>query len=227
MDTFGIACFIVIGTAINTAIPRVDSKPTAIKTISSDPYHSHTVSKVPGTSLALSQKCIFTPGTFKNFRHSMNVKFQQRVIIKFLSTEGPDASEIQHRLLQAFQEDTYTLSSLHEWIEAFNTRHIIVLGEHLVRRPRLDHIDSKILSLVQESESQSVQSLAQQLNVSLSMVHARLTDVLGFSLRHTRWVPHLLTDELKVTRVATSMKMLEILEQQERRDFAGIITGEE
>jgi hypothetical protein len=60
----------------------------------------------------------------------------------------------------------------------------------------------------------------------LSTVHARLTDVLGFSLRHTRWAPHLLTDELNATTVPTSMKMLEILAQQERRDFAGIITGD-
>jgi hypothetical protein len=61
----------------------------------------------------------------------------------------------------------------------------------------------------------------------LSTVHARLSDILGFSLRETRWIRDLLTDELKATTVATSMKMLAILEQQERRDFAGIITGDE
>jgi hypothetical protein len=73
-----------------------------------------------------------------------------------------------------------------------------------------------MLSRFQESESQSVRARAQELNVSLSTFHPRLTYVLGFTSRHMRWVPHLLTDELKATRVATSMKMLEILEQQER-----------
>jgi AraC-like DNA-binding protein len=89
-----------------------------------------------------------------------------------------------------------------------------VWEEHRAGRPRLDHIDSKILSVFQENEYQSVRTLAQELNVSLSTVHARSTDVFGFSLRHTRRVPRLLTDELKSTRVATSVKMLEILEQQ-------------
>jgi hypothetical protein len=37
----------------------------------------------------------------------------------------------------------------------------------------------------------------------------------------------LLTDELKATRVAASMKMFEILEQEELTYFAGIIKGDE
>jgi hypothetical protein len=103
----------------------------------------------------------------------------------------------------------------------------IVWDEHRGAIPPLDHIDSKILSSFQESEFHSAGTFAQELNVSLSTVHARLTDMLGFSLRHTRWVAQLLTEELNTTRVATSMKMLEILEQQEQIHFAGIVTGDE
>jgi AraC-like DNA-binding protein len=157
----------------------------------------------------------------------MNAKVEQRVIIKFLSNEGADATEIHHRLFRAFQEDAYTLSSVYQWIRALKTGRTIVSDMHQAGRSQLDHIHSKILSLFPESESQSVRSLAQQLNVSSSTVHARLTDVLGFSLRHTRWGVHLLTEELKTTRIATSMKMLEILEKQKRIHFAGIITGDE
>jgi hypothetical protein len=177
--------------------------------------------------LGLSQKCIPAARTLKNVNHPINAKVEKRVIIKFLSNEGADATEIHHRLLRAFQENAYTLSSVYGWIRAFKTGRTIVWDEHRAGSPALDHINSKILSVFQESESQSVRSLAQELNVSLSTVDARLTDVFGFSLRHTRWVPELLTDELKATRVATSVKMLEILEQQEWRDFAGVITRDE
>jgi AraC-like DNA-binding protein len=133
----------------------------------------------------------------------MNAKVEQLIIIKFLSDEGADAPEIHHKHLRAFQEDAYTLSSVYEWIRVFKTWRTIVWDEHRVGRSPLGHIDSKILSLFQESESQSVRSLAQELNVSLSTVHARLTDVFGLSLRHSRWVSQLLTDELKTTKVAT------------------------
>jgi AraC-like DNA-binding protein len=64
----------------------------------------------------------------------------------------------------------------------------IVVDGHWAGRPRLDHIDSKILSLFQENESHRVQLLAQALDVSLSTISTRLTDVLGFALRHTPWV---------------------------------------
>jgi hypothetical protein len=102
-----------------------------------------------------------------------------------------------------------------------------VLEEHRAVRPQLDLVDSKILSLFQEREFHSIRTLAQELNVFLSTVYARLTDPLGFSLRHTQWVPHLLTDELKATTVATSMTMFKIPEQQELTHFAGIITRNE
>jgi hypothetical protein len=119
------------------------------------------------------------------------------------------------------------MSSVYEWMWAFKIGRRNVLDERPTEKPRLDHIDSKILSLSQENEYHSARSPPQELTVSLSTVHARLTDILGFSLRETRWIRDLLTDELNVTTVATSMKMFAILEQQKRRDFAGIITGDE
>jgi AraC-like DNA-binding protein len=88
-----------------------------------------------------------------------------------------------------------------------------LLDGHRAGKTRFNHIYSKILSEFQENEYHSVRSLAQELDVSLSTVHTRLTDMLGFSLRHTRWISHSLTDELKATRVAASMKMFEILKQ--------------
>jgi hypothetical protein len=101
----------------------------------------------------------------------MNAKVEQRAIIKFLSNEGADAIEIHHKLLRVFQDDAYTISRVYEWIRAFKTGRTSVLVEHRVERRRLDHIDSKILSVFQGNESHSVQSLAQELDVSLSTVH--------------------------------------------------------
>jgi hypothetical protein len=90
----------------------------------------------------------------------MDAKLEQRVIIKLLSNEGADPIEIHSRLLRAFQEDAYMLSSVYEWIRAFKTGRRSVLDEHRAGRPRLDHIDSKILSLLHENGFQSVRSLA-------------------------------------------------------------------
>jgi hypothetical protein len=76
--------------------------------------------------LDLSQKGISAARTLKNVNYPMKAKVEQRAIIKFLSNEGADATEIHHRLLRAFQEDAYTLSSVYEWIRVFKTGRTIV-----------------------------------------------------------------------------------------------------
>jgi hypothetical protein len=86
----------------------------------------------------------------------MNVKLEQRIIIKFLWSEITDLVGIHSRLLWAFREDAYTLSSVYEWIKAFKTGRTSVLDEHRTGRPRLDHIDSKILLLFYKNQFHSV-----------------------------------------------------------------------
>jgi hypothetical protein len=70
--------------------------------------------------------------------------------MKFLLSEKRDAVEIHSKIVQAFQEDGYTLSSVYEWIRVFKTGSINVLDDARVGRPRLDHIDSKILSVLKQ-----------------------------------------------------------------------------
>jgi hypothetical protein len=102
-----------------------------------------------------------------------------------------------------------------------------VLDELRAERPRLDHIDSKTVSLFSENGFHGVRALAQEVRVSLSTVWDRLANVLGFSSRHARRVPRVLTAELKVQRITRSIEMLRILQTQEPTNFAGVVTGDE
>jgi hypothetical protein len=64
--------------------------------------------------------------------------------------------------LHAFQTDGYRLSGVYGGIRSFKTGRTNLLDDHLAGRPRLDHIDSQILSVFQENEFHSVQPLAQE-----------------------------------------------------------------
>jgi hypothetical protein len=94
----------------------------------------------------------------KDINLFMNAKLEQGVIIKFLRGEDIDPVEIHHRLLCAFQEDAYELSSVYEWIRAFKPERTNLLDDHRAGRPRLDHIDPQILSPFHENEFHSVQN---------------------------------------------------------------------
>jgi hypothetical protein len=147
--------------------------------------------------------------------------------MKFLWSEKRDPVEIHYRLLRAFREDAYLISSVREWIRAFKTAHTIVLDELRAGRPRLDHIDSVILPLLTEESFHSVPTLAQELGVSLILVYDILVNGLGFSLRHAWWAYHLLTEELEAKGIATSIQVLRILQTQEPMGSAGIVTTNE
>jgi hypothetical protein len=125
---------------------RWSVQPTAMTSISLDPYNSCTVSRFFGSSLGLSQKCISSARTLRNVHHPTNAKVLQSIIINFLSNEGADAIEIHQKLLRAFQEDSHIISGVDEWIRALKRGRTTVRDEHRAERLRLDDIDSKILS---------------------------------------------------------------------------------
>ena len=73
----------------------------------------------------------------------------------------------------------------------------------------------------------SAHQIAKKLNISVHTVINILTNDLGLNYRHLRWVPHMLTPEIKQIRVAQCKVILEALETAKRSHFNGIITGDE
>jgi hypothetical protein len=156
--------------------------------------------------------------TVKGMNRLMDAKVEQRRFMTFPSSEGQveDAIKIHSRLRQTFQEDVRV---------SWTSMNCMNFDGHRAGQPRLDHIDSRRLPLFQEF--QSVDMLAQELGVSLSPVYHRMTDVVGFSLGQTRWVPHFLIEELTAARVMASIEMLQVLTKQGLANFAGTNTGDE
>jgi hypothetical protein len=72
--------------------------------------------------------------------------------------------------------------------------------EHLSGRSLLDQTDTQILHVFVKSAFESAQLIAQTLNTSPSVVQHHLHEGLGFKSFHLRWVPHFLTDDLRLKR---------------------------
>jgi hypothetical protein len=94
-------------------------------------------------------------------------------------------------------------------------------------RPSIDHIDALILKQLTETLVESVQSLSTDLEIPKTTVWRRLTESLQFKSRHFKWVPYMLTDELRQKRIEGSCTLLNVLEAQQRIGFHHIITGDE
>jgi transcriptional antiterminator len=79
-------------------------------------------------------------------------------------------------------------------------------------KPSVDHLDTKIFAPLESGRFQSAYSLAEVLGISQATVLNHLHNSLGMKNFHVRWVPHELTSEFQVTRLAKCPELLSMLE---------------
>jgi hypothetical protein len=99
--------------------------------------------------------------------------------------------------------------------------------EHRAGRPPLDDIDTAILRIVGKSSFESTRSIAHTLKMSHSAVLHHFHDVLIFKSFHLRWVPHLLTDDLRQKRKDVACEMIPYLDAASQDGWRNLITGDE
>jgi hypothetical protein len=99
--------------------------------------------------------------------------------------------------------------------------------EHSSGRPPLDHIDTQILHILGKSPFESARSIAQTLNTSHSVVLHHLHEGLAFKSFHLPWVPHFLTDDLRLKRKQVARKMIPDLEAASLDGWQHFVTGDE
>jgi hypothetical protein len=134
--------------------------------------------------------------TLKSVRSTFRIKYDQRVIIKFLLKEKVDVHDIADRLQAQFCEHAYQLRAVQSWItEAWLGGQDLHDEIRTVRSPP-DGLDAKILARLDKSLFKSVCSIAETLRIAHSTLLLHLHDSIGFRPFHLHWVPHLLMHDL-------------------------------
>ena len=88
-------------------------------------------------------------------------------------------------------------------------------------------IVSKIKEIIEGDARFTVRDIARKVGISLSTVHLILKKHLKVREISARWVPHLLTDELKRQRVKVAKKLLQMFPKYDKKQFANVVTGDE
>jgi hypothetical protein len=94
-------------------------------------------------------------------------------------------------------------------------------------RPPRDDVDARILACPNHEPFFSVRSIAQALGLAPATVHRYPILSLGMRPRHFRWVPYVLTRELRDRRAKGTQALLDVLRQQEKSHFRDIVTDDE
>jgi hypothetical protein len=120
------------------------------------------------------------------------MEYDQRVIIKFLLNERPDAGDIADRLQAQFDEHAYKLRMIQFRITEVWLGHQDLHDEIRTRRPSelqtfrppLDDLDAKILTILNKSPFKSFYSITETLRVAHSTMLLYLHDSVGFRSFH-------------------------------------------
>jgi hypothetical protein len=152
---------------------------------------------------------------------------QQSVIIRFLRFQGIKLRDIHHELTLVFGEEAYTLASIKRWIHELTTGRTIMTVDPRPGRPSINHIDVLILKQLNETPFAPVKLLNEDLKIPKTTVWRRLTESLQFKNRHFKWVPYMLTEELRQKRFDGARTLLDGLEAKQRIEFCDIVTGDE
>jgi hypothetical protein len=126
-----------------------------------------------------------------------------------------------------YGEDAYTRPSIKYWLHQLKLGRIDITTQHVGGRPDLDDTDAEILSVLRISPFSSVRTIADSLGIPASTVYLHLVEKIGLQNYFLRWVPHMLTEELRQKRVELSRQLLELLESQRGVNFRDIVTGDE
>ena len=163
----------------------------------------------------------------KNMTSKGDVKL--RATIQFCEALGKTSTETYKMIQDAGTVKKCWRSLVFKWHKQFKDGRGSIEDELRCGRPAKlkSAIVQDVKDLLAEDRRFTVRTISSQLGVSKSYIHQILTDNLHMSKVSARWVPRLLSDEQKATRVECSTEFLNRFEMEGDQFLDNIITMDE
>ena len=157
-------------------------------------------------------------------------KEEQRVVIRFLWSEGVPGAEIRPMLSTQYGDSALPHRSVYEWIEKFKSGQTSVTHEEGAGCPSTSTTDEMIQQareMVLANWRVAISEVACSLQISHGSAYQIIHDELGFHKVCARWVPRELTAEHKRKRVEICQHLLNRYNNEGKEFLSRILTGDE
>jgi len=157
-----------------------------------------------------------------------NIK--HRAVIEFLIKEEKKPKEIYERMVKVYGNSSPSYTTVKKWSAEFLRGRQSLEDDPRSGRPvdvTTDDMCSAVEKCVMENRRVKVLEIAHSLGISTGSVETILHTKLGMSKVSSRWVPRMLTAEMKATRVDTCRELLDWHRSDPENFFSRVVTGDE
>ncbi|GFR68639.1 histone-lysine N-methyltransferase SETMAR [Elysia marginata] len=136
--------------------------------------------------------------------HQNFSRYDIRVIIQFSFILGKDASCIHKDLVTVLGENAPSIQTVRKWVKAVSEGRDDMEDRPRPGRPVTAFGDaniSKVLVSLSDDRRKTFEEISTETSMSRTSVFRVLTNKLNNNKKFSKWVPHLLTDEQKESRV--------------------------
>ncbi len=152
----------------------------------------------------------------------------QRSIVLFLDRKGLKATDIHNELVAVLDSDAVSYSTVTRYLREGR----LALKESKEQEKKKNYMtdytkENAILQFLEDEPYASIRTIAKSLRIPKSTVHYTLTQVLGWKIKHLRWIPHNLNSAQIENRVLKSKALLDMLTKAFHEKYDMVITLDE
>lgn len=151
---------------------------------------------------------------------------KQREVIIEMAKNGRDVEEIERHLHFMFGQQAYTKKTIYKWMA------LVKIGKEDAPKekpgPKPDEqLIVRISEILESNHFASTRQIADELKEPPAKVWRYLTTEMGRIYKHSRWLPHSLTELQKCHRVVITKSLLNVLESSQLQGWCDIVTGDQ
>lgn len=147
--------------------------------------------------------------------------------IKKLASQKIKASEIKIRMDEMFGQEAFCLATIYKYMNEEKFQFNINQKHELPGRKPDEQLIKRINEILNDEPFSSVRDIANQLRENPSTIHRYLTSYIGLVFKHSRLVPHQLSDFQRMTRIAQSIDLSRVIESCKHDSYRNILTGDQ